>query len=131
MKFGEKLVVYILRPIYRTFFERLLWWFLARIKAFFFAETGVQLSQILRKLESIESTQQQQQQRWAEVEQRLRRAEALNTAQWDGLEQLLLAVFRQPELRNQDEEWGATDSRKLSGPSANDLNKAHAASSIR
>lgn len=131
MRFGEKLIVYIFRPIYRTFFERLFWWFLTRIKAFFFAETSVQLSQILRNLENIESSQQQQQQRWVEIEQRLQRVEAVNAAQWDGLEQLLLAMFRQPELRNPNEEWGSINSPETSGASATDLNRAHAASSIR
>lgn len=131
MRFGEKLVVYIFRPIYRTFFERLLWWFLARIKVFFLAETGVQLSRILRKLENIESVQQQQQQRWAEIEQRLRRAEEVNAAQWDGLEQLLLAMFRQPELRILGDESERANSREILDSSATDLNRAHAASSIR
>jgi hypothetical protein len=128
MRFGEKLVVFILRPIYRTFFERLLWWFLARMKAFFLAETSIQLSQILRKLENIESMQQQ---RWAEIEARLRAAEANNAAQWDGLEQLLLAMFRQTDSQSLRGEWEQANSREISGSSATDLNRAHAASSIR
>jgi hypothetical protein len=114
MKFGEKLVVYIFRPIYRTFFERLLWWFLTRIKAFFFAETSVQLSQILRKLEIIEASQQQQQQRWAEIEARLRATEGSNAAQWDGLEQLLLALLRQPDYACLSKDSDRDDSQKIS-----------------
>ena len=129
MRFGEKLVVFIFRPIYRTFFERLLWWFLARIKAFLFAETGAQLSQILRKLEGIEARLQQQ--RWSEIEERLRVMEANNAAQWDGLEQLLLAMFRQPESRSPHQEWRTSDSQELSSSTTADLNRAHAASSIR
>lgn len=131
MRFGEKLVVYIFRPIYRTFFERLLWWFLARIKVFFLAEIGVQLSQILRKLENIESVQQQQQQHWAEVEQRLRRAQEINAAQWDSLEQLLLAMFRQPESGRFGGSWETADSRAVSEPSAIDLYRAHAATNSK
>jgi len=75
----------ILRPIYKAFFERPLWWFLARVKAYFLAEIGPQL-------ESNES-------RLAAVEERLKSAEANNAAQWSALEQLLLALFRQPEVR--------------------------------
>ena len=129
MRFGEKLVVFIFRPIYRTFFERLLWWFLARIKAFLFAETGAQLSQILRKLEGIEARLQQQ--RWSEIEERLRVMEANNAAQWDGLEQLLLAMFREAGNQNIDERWGTSMHQESSGSSVADLNRVHAASSIR
>jgi len=128
MRFGEKIVVFILRPIYRTFFERLLWWFLARIKVFFLAEIGVQLSQILRKLENIESGQQQ---RYAAIEERLRAAESNNAAQWDGLEQLLLAMFRQPESRASDVEWKTTTPQEVPVSNGTDLNRVHAASSIR
>ena len=128
MRFGEKIVVFILRPIYRTFFERLLWWFLARIKVFFLAEIGVQLSQILRKLENIESGHQQ---RYAAIEERLRAAESNNAAQWDGLEQLLLAMFRQPEARPSDTEWKATTPQEIPISNGTDLNRVHAASSIR
>jgi hypothetical protein len=67
-----------LRPIYRSFVERPLWWFLAKVKTFFLAEIGVQISQI---------------------DERVRRIEANNAAQWDALEQLLLAMLRQPEVR--------------------------------
>jgi len=128
MRFGEKIVVFILRPIYRTFFERLLWWFLARIKVFFLAEIGVQLSQILRKLENIESGQQQ---RYAAIEERLRAAESNNAAQWDGLEQLLLAMFRQPEARPSDTERRTTTPQEIPISNGTDLNRVHAASSIR
>src|SRR5882724_2149203 len=96
LKFGEKVVLFFLRPIYRTFFERLVWWFLARVKAFFLAEIGPQLERIERRLQSEEADRQQ---RWAAIEERMRSAEASNAAQWDALEQLLLAMFRQPELR--------------------------------
>jgi hypothetical protein len=79
----------ILRPIYKAFFERPLWWFLGKVKAFFLAEIGPQ----------IESTES----RLAAIEERLRSMEANNAAQWDALEQLLLALFRQPEVRIESE----------------------------
>lgn len=127
MRFGEKLVVFIFRPIYRTFFERLLWWFLTRIKIFFLAEIGVQMSQTLRKLEELQSSQQH----WAEIENRLRVMEANNAAQWDGLEQLLLAMFRQPESRNSDTEWENITSEKIPHSTSADLNRVHAAGTLR
>lgn len=75
----------MLRPIYKGFFERPLWWFLARVKAFFLAEIGPQLASTEHRL--------------AAIEERLQSAEANNAAQWNALEQLVLALFRQPEVR--------------------------------
>jgi hypothetical protein len=124
MRFGEKIVLFFVRPIYRTFFQRLIWWNLAKMKAFFLAETGAQISECLRKLEKIESRQ-------AAIEERLRAAEASNAEQWDGIEQLLLATFRQPEARGSDTEWQAITPQNTSASSKTDLNRAHAASSIR
>ena len=135
MRFGEKIVVYALRPIYRTFFERLIWWYLTKIKAFFLAEMGpqisrqgAQISECLQKLEQIESGQQQ---RWAAIEGRLRAVEANNAAQWDSMEQLLLAMFRQPELHNSDVEWKTVPGPDTAISCATDLNRVHAAGSIR
>ncbi len=135
MRFAEKIVVFVLRPIYRTFFERLIWWYLTKIKAFFLAETGPQIAEIraqvsecLRRLDSIESGYQQ---RLAGIEERLRSAEANNAAQWDGLEQLLLAMFRRPESRVSDPEPAVSTPGEISIESVTDLNRVHAASSIR
>lgn len=104
MRFGEKVVLFIFRPIYRTFIERLLWWFLARVKIFFLADIAAQVDNIERRL------REDHQQRWAAIEERLRGAEASNAAQWGAMEQLLLALFRQSELRPLDSDW------KLSAP---------------
>jgi hypothetical protein len=128
MRFGEKIVVFFLRPIYRTFFQRLVRWNLAKLKAFFLAETEAQISECLRKLERIESEQRQQ---LTAIEERLRAAEASNAAQWDGLEQLLLAMFRQPESRSSDAEWKTGASQPNSASNGADLNRVHAAGSIR
>jgi len=80
-----RLVKRVLRPFYRLLVERPLWWFLSRVKTYFLTEVEGQLQQTGQRLTAIE--------------ERLRAMEANNAAQWDGLEQLLLAMFRQPEAR--------------------------------
>jgi len=80
-----RLVKRALRPCYRVLVERPLWWFLSRVKAYFLAEVGVQIEQTGQRL--------------AAIEERLWAMETSNAAQWDALEQLLLAMFRQPEAR--------------------------------
>jgi hypothetical protein len=82
-----QLVKTVFRPVYRLFVERPLWWFLARVKAFFLAEIDLHIQQTERRL--------------ADMEERARKAEENNAAQWDAIEQLLLAMFRQPG-RNAD-----------------------------
>lgn len=98
------------------------------MKAFLLAETGAQISECLRRLERIESEQRQ---RLATIEERLRAAEASNAAQWDGIEQLLLAMFRQPESRSSDAEWKTAASQPNPASNGADLNRVHAAGSIR
>ena len=83
MRFGEKVVVYLLRPIYRTFFERLIWWFLARVKIFLLGDMAAQVQSIERRL------REDYQQRLTAIEERLRAAEENNVVQWDAMEQLL------------------------------------------
>ncbi len=73
-----RLIKKALRPIYKAFVEKPLWWFLSRVKAYFLAEIGPQI---------------------AAIEERTRVTDAHNTAQWNALEQLLLAMYRQPEVR--------------------------------
>ena len=123
MRFTEKLAVIFVRPLYRTFFERPLWWFLARVKTFFFAEVGVQLANIERRL-----AEDHHAQRLATIEERLRMLEANNAAQWDALEQLLLALFRQSEVPFTESvaSSAAPDARQSNG-----LNRVHAASNLR
>jgi hypothetical protein len=85
MRLSKRAAIYFIRPIYRTFFERPLWWFLARVKTFFMSETSerlLALEQRLTKLENLEH-----------IEEFFRRSEASNAAQWDAIEQLLLAMF--------------------------------------
>ena len=81
----------VVRPFYRAFVERPLWWFLAKVKVFFFAETSERLLQIENRLAALEKVQT--------VEELFRRSDANNAAQWDALEQLLLALYRQPEAQ--------------------------------
>jgi len=127
MRFGERIVVFIVRPIYRTFFDRLFWWFLAKVKVFLLAETALQLDSIERRLTEASGSQA----RLAAIEERLRNAELSNAAQWDALEQLLLALFRQPELRTSGLDRELNTPRETSIPTPADLNRAHAASNLR
>jgi hypothetical protein len=85
MQLVKRAMISILRPIYKLFLERPLWWFLARVKAFLLAEIGPQLESNGHRLAAIEG--------------RLRSAEGNDAAQWSALEQLLLAMYRQPEVR--------------------------------
>ena len=88
----------IARPIYRAFFEKPLWWFLAILKEFFIADLSersvaleIKLENKLHKLDNIE--------------ERLRSAEAVNAAQWDAIEQLLLAILSQREVQISESNW--------------------------
>jgi len=90
MRFGEKLLLYICRPIYRIFLERPLWSFLTKIKGFLLAE-------ITQKLEDMQSRDAQC---WRTIDERLQTLEAENTARWAAIEELLLAMFRQPQITN-------------------------------
>jgi hypothetical protein len=82
----------IARPIYRAFFERPLWWFLAILKEFFLAELS-------KRSVALEIKSEGQLQKLDNIEERLRSAEASNSAQWDAIEQLLLAILSQREVR--------------------------------
>jgi hypothetical protein len=94
MRLVRKVLGAILRPIYKAFFERPLWWFLARVKAYFLAEIGPQI--------------EAREQRLIVIEERLRSMEANNAAQWNALEELLLALFRQPDVQvESDARYGA------------------------
>jgi hypothetical protein len=95
MRFGERVVVVIFRPIYRTFFDRLFWWFLEKVKVFLLGDIAVQLQNMEQRLVTAQSESQQ---RWAAMEEQLRNAQASNAEQWNALEELLLALFRQPAL---------------------------------
>lgn len=106
-----------IRRLYRVFFERPLWWFLAKVKEFFFADT-------LHRLGLIET-------RLTHIEDRLHRLETSGPAQWDVLEQLILAILRQP---TQDCESSAISSDALhmaarSKPS--EVNDMNATNSLR
>lgn len=126
MRFVEQIIVSILRPIYRIFFERPLWWFLAKLKSFFLNEVSGQLGGIEHRLQAAETEQRQN---WQTIQSQLQRIEANNAAQWDALEQLLLAVLRQPEAL--EAEAGGSSHEEAPISSTNDLSRVHAASSLR
>ncbi len=124
MKFVERAIISILRPIYRALIERPLWWFLAKVKAFFFAEISVQVAEGFSKLEDLER-------RLRAIEERLQGVERNNAAQWDALEQLLLAMFRQQQLQTSELNGKLSSPEETSISNASDLLRAHAASNIR
>ena len=139
MSFRGRVAASVLRPIYRTFFERPLWRFLANVKTFFFAEIGVQLGNFERRFIAEDAVADQ---RWTSLEQRLERLEAnnkaqwdaiatQNAAQWDALEQLILAVLRQPEARASDLESSVDAPRESPASNKSRLTRIHAASNIR
>ena len=99
LRLGERIMLFFFRPIYRTFVERPLWWFLAKVKIFFIAEMAAQVDSIDRRL------REDQPERWSAIEQRLRNLEAGNAAQWQAIEELLLALFRSSELPAHQSEW--------------------------
>lgn len=121
MRLSERLVVFIFRPIYRTFFDRLVWWFLLKVKIFMLADVRAQLDGMEARLRSDDSHR-----RLTAMEERLRSVEANNVAQWDALEQLLLALFRQPAVSPAD---AKSNVRGDQTPirSATDPNAVHAA----
>ncbi|MGA8599133.1 MAG: hypothetical protein WB676_30820 [Bryobacteraceae bacterium] len=124
MKFLERAIVSILRPIYRALIERPLWWFLAKVKAFFFAEITVQVAEGFSKLDDLER-------RLRAIEERIQGVERNNAAQWDALEQLLLALFRQQQLQTSELNGKLSSPEEPSISNASDLIRAHAASNIR
>ena len=110
------MAIFFLKPIYRVL-QKPLWWFLAKVKAFFFAETYVQLSAIEQRLQALEQASVQ--------------AKASHTAQWHAMEQLLLALFRDPKSRSLDPDWKADEAHEAQPLSASDLSRVDAANNIR
>ena len=70
-----RLLKKVLRPIYKRFFERPLWSFLAKVKVFLIADFV------------------------AEIRPQIAAIEARDRAHWNALEQLLLSVLSVPEQR--------------------------------
>ena len=100
----KRAAVAFVRPFYKALVERPLWWFLSRVKAFFFAETMDRLTAIEMKLGGLGNSPR--------YENHFNHIEASNAAQWDALEQLLLAVLSQPRdvVRELDSGGSAGDS---------------------
>lgn len=115
--------IMIVRPVYRAFFERPLWWFLAKVKAFFFAETSERLLLIEARLAALEKPES--------VEALFRRTQASNAEQWDAIEQLLLAMFRQPEPRDLESGRERTLAQQAAVSSASGSSRLNGPHSIR
>ena len=124
LNFGEKIGVSVVRPIYRKVIARPLWWFVARVKVFFLAEIGPQLESIGRQLEHERQLLAAIEGRLHSIEDRLHGIERGNKTQWDGIEQLLLALYRQPEVR-----VGEISPQAVAGE--NDQTRTHAAGNLR
>jgi hypothetical protein len=92
----DRIFIVLCRPIYRMLFERPLWWFLAKVKAFFFLETNKSVAELSARVAALEDSFLRRS--GADVNARLQSIEAANTAQWAALESLLLAMFRQQEV---------------------------------
>jgi hypothetical protein len=117
MRFVQK----FFRPIYRAFFERPVWWFLARVKAFFFAETLTRLDNMERQLSEVLGRRQE----WAALDERLRAADVSNAAQWDAIERLILALFQQPGPRTFDSISEPEIQSMSAGSEVNGVNGPH------
>jgi chromosome segregation ATPase len=79
----KKPLVYIWQPFYRLTFGGIVWPFLARVKAFFFAESQVQLQEIIAQLSAVKS--------------QLRTFESNQRAQWTAFERLYLCFLSDPD----------------------------------
>ncbi|MDQ2843054.1 MAG: hypothetical protein M3Y72_18850 [Acidobacteriota bacterium] len=124
MRAGKRAVVYVARPIYRKFIERSLWSFLAKIKVFFMAETSERLSLLENRVVELTNLLQTN-------EQRFRNMEASGTAQWDAMEQLLLAMFRQRESRIYDADRESSTLQQAAILNTTDVNRVNEPNTVR
>jgi hypothetical protein len=124
MRAGKRAVIYVARPIYRKFIERPLWWFLAKVKVFFMAETSERLSLLESRVVELTNLLQAN-------EQRFRNMEASNTAQWDAMEQLLLAMFRQRESRLYDADRESGTLQQSAILNTTDVNRVNEPNTVR
>jgi|SRR5450755_3991029 hypothetical protein len=123
MGLAKRAAIFFVRPTYKRVFERPLWWFLAIVKTFFFAETSERLVTIENRLTALEKLQG--------IEEQLRRLNEINAAQWDAIEQLLLAMFRQPDSRIVESGGGVDASQHAALSSATELNQANGPRTLR
>jgi hypothetical protein len=124
LRFGERIGVFVVRPFYRAVVARPLWWFISRVKAYFLAEISPQLESIGRQLEHERHLLATIEGRLHSIEDRLHGIENGNNSQWDALEQLLLALYRQPEVK-------LTEPNSEAVRGNNDQSRTHAAGHIR
>jgi hypothetical protein len=79
----KKPLVYIWRPFYRLTFGGIVWPFLARVKAYFFTESQVQLQEVIAELSAVRT--------------QLMTFESNQRAQWTAFEQLYLCFLSDPD----------------------------------
>lgn len=145
------MIRFLLRPIYRAFLKKPLRWGLIRLKAFLLADIAARLQTVedlsaqLRDAEANLAAQlhtlraelvpylQRSEMNLSSLEPRLaeqfRILDANNAAQWDSIEQLLLAMFRLPQSQTSGDDGIAPDEPHYF--KTIDLNQVHAASSLR
>ena len=80
----------VVRPFYRKFLERPLWWFLAILKRFFLDDIEAKVNDIDRRVRAQEATLE----RLNELAIQMRGVETSNTAQWHALELLILSLLQ-------------------------------------
>ena len=90
MFIDKKPFVYLWQPIYRMVFAGIVWPFLTRVKAFFFAETGAEIATIEQRLGALEAQNNILIARIASMEDEQRK-------HWDNVSKLLLCLFQQPQ----------------------------------
>lgn len=142
---------FLLRPIYRAFFKKPLRWCFTRLRTFFLADLIARLQNIehlsaqLHDAEANLAAQlhtlraelipylQRAEMRGTDAGllAQLRAIEANNASQWDGIEQLLLAMFRLPEAPLPASVLDAGVLDETPYLKAIDLNQVHAASNLR
>ncbi|HEX7360784.1 MAG TPA: hypothetical protein VF283_09860 [Bryobacteraceae bacterium] len=142
---------FLLRPIYRAFFKKPLRWGMIRLRAFLLADLTARLQAVetlslqLRDAEAnlagqlhtlraelIPYLQRAETSLGAldpRIDERFRTLEENNASQWDGIEQLLLAMFRMSPQQASVTNGTALDEPQYS--TAIDLNQVHAARSLR
>ncbi|MGH9438116.1 MAG: hypothetical protein ACRD22_09520 [Terriglobia bacterium] len=139
MKFGKRIVLFFLRPVYRALFEGPMAEISARLDRVerLSAQVRDAEANLAGQLHNLRAELVPYLQRGdvnlsslePRVAAHLRSLEANNAAQWDGIEQLLLAMFRLPQSQ-----VSALDGKAPGEPQylkAIEIDKVHAAANLR
>lgn len=147
---------FLLRPIYRAFFKRPLRWGFGKLRAFFLADVIARLQSVEQLSAQLHEAEKnlagQLHNLRAELVPYLQRAEvelgtleprfaaqhahnaahqAYNAAQWDAIEQLILAMFRLPESQTSTSGLDSGAPEESQYPRTVALNEVHAIAHLR